>query len=366
MNKRIFVFLAAIAVLGLAGLYALQRGQSLFIGRPATERIVYVSTRDGQTDIWTMNTDGTDKSRVTNDAADDAAPVWSPEGTEILSASNREDDRYEIYVAAWNGKYVDRLTKSVGTKDLPGWSPDGKEIVFLSSGTVHIRPRFDGEDAQVIPTVVQGATQFPRPYVSAKWSPSRRSLAVIEDSDEGQNATVREDFDSADRKPIPLVVAESVDTAWSREGYKIAAAFVGRKEDDGRRTSGIMAADPGSMKGGDVLIMAEDAGPGSPAWSPDGKLIAFELWEVRNSIRDKCVGLYIVGTEDGKPRLLVKGAAMDPTWSPDGKHLAYTLAREDGKRDIWRIGVDGKGAVNLTNGEGDNRQPEWSPLSKKR
>lgn len=366
MNKRIFILLAAIAAIGLGGLYALQRGQSLFVGRPPTERIVFVSTRGGQTDVWTMKTDGSDKARVTNDKADDTSPVWSPGGTEILSASNREDERYEIYVASWNGKYDDRLTNSIGMKDLPGWSPDGKEIVFLSSGTVHVLPRFDGEDTQVIPTVVQGATEFRRPYLNAQWCPTHRSLAVIEDTDKGQDASVHEDFDDPDRKPIPVVVADSVDLAWAREGYRIAAAFVGRRGQDGSTTNGIMAADLSSMKGGDILLMGNDAGPGDPAWSPDGTLIAFELWKVRNHARDKCVGLYVVSADGGKPRLLVKGEAGSPTWSPDGGHLAYTLVGKDGNRDIWSIGVDGKGAVNLTNGEGDNSQPQWSPPSKAR
>lgn len=365
MNRGIFILLAAIAIIGLAGLYVLQHGQALFTGRPPTDLIAFVSTRGGQTDIWTMKADGTDRHRITDDPAEDASPAWSPHGSEILSVSNREDARYEVYVSSWNGKYLKRLTNSAGTKDLPGWSPDGKEIVFLASGTVHIRSRFGGDDMQVIPTVEQGVTQFPRPYVSAKWSPNHRTLAVVEDADRGQVGTVREDFENPDRKPIPLAVAEYVDVAWAREGYRIATAFVGRKEKDRPSESGILVGDISSMKGGDILIMDGDTtGPGNPAWSPDGKLIAFELWQVRKRLREKSIGLYVIDAEGGKPRLLVKGEAMDPTWSSDGKYVAYTLPREDGKRDIWRIGIDGKGAVNLTGGEGDNSQPEWSPPPK--
>lgn len=362
MNKGIFIFLAAIALIGLGGLYVLQHGQALFIGRPPTERIVFVSTRGGQTDIWTMKTDGSDKVRITDDPAEDTSPAWSPEATEILSASNREDDRYEIYVSAWNGKYLKRLTNSAGTKDMPGWSPDGKEIVFMSSGTVHVLSRFNRDETQVIPTVEQGVTEFPRPYLSAKWSPNRRSLALVEDSDAGQSATVREDFETPDRDPIGLTIAGNVNLAWSRKGYDIAAAIIARKGSEGKRTNGLLVADLSNMDARDILSTEGDTtGPGNPAWSPDGTQIAFEMRQVRNGHPDRCVGLYVINAKGGKPRLLVKGAAMDPTWSADGRYLAYTLAREDGKRDIWRVGVDGKGAANLTNGDGDNFQPEWSP-----
>ncbi len=362
MNRGIFTVLGAIIVVGLAGLYLLQHGQALFNSPPPTDRIAFISTRGGQTDLWTMKGDGDDKRQVTSDIGMDISPAWSPDCREIVSASNREENRYEIYVTAWNGKYIKRLTTSSGTKDLPGWSPDGKEIVFLSSGTVHVLSRFKGDDVQIMPTVEQGATQFARPFAAVKWAPDRRSLAAVEDADTTRRALVREDFDNPDREPIPLVTAGSVELAWSKKDYRVAVAFVDREG-----ANGIQVADPANMDFQDIFVTEGDTtGPGDLAWSPDGKHIAFEMWEIRNHVRDKCRGLYVISAKGGKPRLLAKGEAMDPTWSPDGKYVAYTLARKDGKRDIWRVGVDGKGAVNLTGGEGDNYQPEWSPMPKKR
>ena len=379
MNRGIFILLAAVALIGLAGLYLLKHGSSLFMHRPPTDRIAFVSTRDGQTDIWTMKSDGGDKRKFTNDEAEDTAPAWSPKGTEIVSASDREDGRYEIYISAWNGSYLKRLTSGAGTKDLPRWSPDGSEIVFLSSGAAHVRSRFGSDDNQVLPTVEQGATQFARAVLDVKWSANHRTLAAVQDAGAGQDVLVLEDFDNPERKPLRLnnsgelsiepsePLAGTANVAWAAEGYRIAVTFTDRKGADGKRTNGILIADLSSMGVSEVWSASVDMiGPAAPAWSPDGKRIAFEMWKISDRRPDRCIGLYVVSADGGEPKLLAKGEAMAPSWSPDGRYLAYTLAREDGRRDIWRIEADGKGAVSLTNGEGDNFQPVWSPPLKKR
>ncbi len=368
MNRGIFIFLGAIAAIGFAGLYLLQHGSALFASGPPTDRIVFISTRAGHPDIWTMKGDGSDEKQITDDPAEDTAPAWSPSGVEIASVSNREDERFELYVSAWTGRYLKRLTIGAGTKDCPVWSPDGKEIAFLSSGTVHVLSRYGGDDLQIMPTVEQGVTQMTRPYTNLVWSPKGRTLAAVENWDSRQYAVVREEFDNPDRAPLPPVTsAANVRVAWAKHDYRAGVSFIDRIADDGKRTNGILVFDPGDMTFEDALITDSlDSGPGALAWSPDGSRIAFEMWSVADRRPDKCIGLYVIDTEGGKPKLVAQGEAMDPTWSPDGRYLAYTLPREDGKRDIWRVGADGKGAVNLTNGEGDNSQPEWSPAPKKR
>src|SRR5262245_61127864 len=56
---------------------------------PGQEKIAYVSTRDGNTDIYTMNTDGSNVTRLTTDPAGDIYPSWSPDGTKITFESCR-------------------------------------------------------------------------------------------------------------------------------------------------------------------------------------------------------------------------------------------------------------------------------------
>jgi Tol biopolymer transport system component len=100
--------------------------------------IAFRSDRDGRCDVpgtcnhdlYTMNADGSNVVRVTTSAATDLAPAWSPDGTRIAFASDR-DGQSDIYVMNVDGSGVTRLTDVLATK--PAWSPDGTRIAFVSN-----------------------------------------------------------------------------------------------------------------------------------------------------------------------------------------------------------------------------------------
>ena len=69
--------------------------------------------------------------RLTNSAASDVLPVWSPDGSKIAFSSNR-DGKNEIYVMDANGGNLTRLTNNLADDDVPRWSPDGRRIAFDS------------------------------------------------------------------------------------------------------------------------------------------------------------------------------------------------------------------------------------------
>jgi TolB protein len=87
-------------------------------------------------DIYVMNADGSDMTRLTFDPAGDNGPQWSPDGQQILFQSDRDkvpgemsgDD--EIYVMNPDGTEQTRLTHHAGQDAFPRWSPDGRHIVF--------------------------------------------------------------------------------------------------------------------------------------------------------------------------------------------------------------------------------------------
>ena len=97
---------------------------------PATNgKITFESERDGNLEIYAMNPDGSDQTRLTNNTVDDYNPVWSPDGTKILFASER-DGNGEIYAMDADGSNQTRLTTNDAWDYDAIWSPDGTKIAF--------------------------------------------------------------------------------------------------------------------------------------------------------------------------------------------------------------------------------------------
>ena len=99
---------------------------------PIGGRIAFVSARDGNWEIYVMNSDGTSQTRLTDNPAKELHARWSPDGRTIAFTSDR-DGNYEIYVMNSDGTGKIRLTDNPHEDTHPSWSPDGKRIAFASS-----------------------------------------------------------------------------------------------------------------------------------------------------------------------------------------------------------------------------------------
>ena len=97
-------------------------------------RIAFASTRDGNSEIYVVNPDGSALTRLTNHAAADIAPVWSPDKSKIAFATNRHgSSNYEIYVMNADGTGQTRLTNHPAVDVAPAWSPNGTTIAFATN-----------------------------------------------------------------------------------------------------------------------------------------------------------------------------------------------------------------------------------------
>lgn len=99
---------------------------------PDGSKIAFQSDRDGNAEIYAMNPDGTGQVRLTNNPAHDVMPSWSPDSRWIAFHSFR-DGNAEIYKVRVTGESLTRLTNAPEFDWGPAWSPDGQQIVFQSA-----------------------------------------------------------------------------------------------------------------------------------------------------------------------------------------------------------------------------------------
>jgi TolB protein len=97
-----------------------------------------------------------------------------------------------------------------------------------------------------------------------------------------------------------------------------------------------------------------------PAYSPDGRLIAF------GSSREGDFDLYIMSSDGTGVRVLTRGPGLDcrPAWSPDGRRLAFTSNR-DGNYEIYTIDADGSGLRRITRNDERDDYAAWHPDGKR-
>ena len=97
----------------------------------------------------------------------------------------------------------------------------------------------------------------------------------------------------------------------------------------------------------------------SPAWSPDGRELAYVSFETRKPV------VWVQDMASGQRRMVAnfKGSNSAPAWSPDGRELAVTLSREGGSQ-IFLIGRDGNNARRVTQSSAIDTEPVFSPDGK--
>ncbi|MBI5285330.1 MAG: PD40 domain-containing protein [Chloroflexi bacterium] len=147
----------------------------------------------------------------------------------------------------------------------------------------------------------------------------------------------------------PAYFAFDAQPAWSPNGKRIA--FHSRRIFN-KLEIYVMDADGSGVE----RLTDNEFDDASPSWSPDGSRIAFD------SARNGNLDIYVMDADGSHQHRLTFDAARDefPSWSPDGTKIAFQSNRS-GNYEIYVMNADGSDAVNVTNTPADDITPDWSP-----
>jgi len=238
---------------------------------PTGKWLVFASTRHSErADIYVQRSAGTSVIQLTSDDADDATPTFSPDGKTICFASTRAGS-WDLYTMDADGRNVTQLTSGPMQDLHPSFSPDGSRIVYCSTGGRSGQWELWVADLRTQQKRMVGYGLFP------SWSPDK----------------------GIDR------------IAFQRARHRGSRWFTLWTMD---------LVDGESTRVTEVAVSA-NAAIVSPAWSPDGKRIAFST--------------------------IIEPARM-------------SAGRPAGQQDVWTINADGTDRQRLTDGRATNLQPCWA------
>jgi len=136
---------------------------------PFGSSIIFTTNRNGNSEIYRMNTDGTNPVNLTNNPSAEISPFYSPDGSTIVFASFR-DGNYEIYKMNADGSNQVRLTNEPTSDIYPAFSPDGQKIIFISRRAGGSEKVFsmnaDGTNQQLLSEAAGFAPGYNRPTYS--------------------------------------------------------------------------------------------------------------------------------------------------------------------------------------------------------
>jgi TolB protein len=265
---------------------------------------------------------------------------------------SRDNQNTEIFSIDFDGYNSKKITNDNTLNLTPAWSPTGRWLIYTSyagnNPDLVMIDRYNKLQRRVL-LHMSGLNAAP------SWSPVDDRLCLVLSKDENSEIYILEN----NRKLRRLTRHFNIDTSptWSPDGKKIA--FTSDRSGRGAPQIYIMDALLGD-KAGVERISYNSSYNDNPAWSPDGDKIAYTA-RVGRQFQIK---IYNLITKNSTVFTKSIGNKEQPSWSPDGRFLAYRHKKGSTKQTyIQRLGSNK--VRQLTFGVGGGTNPSWSPYLKR-
>ncbi len=281
-----------------------------------TGQVAFTSLRDGNLEIYVMDSDGGNQENLTNHPAYDGQPDWSPDGTKIAFVSGRDGGRSQIYVMDADGKNVIRLTEGRETKGHPDWSPDGRKIAFSVGG--------GGGYIAVMDSDGNNRKKLEDQARNPSWSPDGRKIAFVSSSDGGHDIYLV-GVGGQGRRRVTQDLVDKLSPSFSPDGRRIA--YEAHHKDFHHIY--VVGADGRNRE----RLTHNEEGHSGPAWTPDRRMIAYYvadgIWpgNFRSAIH--------LMTADGKYLRQLSDGGNARDFQPDISPLGLAVSRTSKTAAIW-------------------------------
>ena len=269
----------------------------VFAQAPTTPKIALSATPNGDWDILLMNPDGSEQINLTNDAALDYYPAWSPTGEQILFSSDRDisPGSLDLYLMDPDGSNVRRVFGKSKDRGAPAWSPDGKLIAYCS--------REQGQLVLYIGTIDGKKEERITFGCGPAWSPDGREIAFTSGWPKDMRINILNVETGRSKFFFPPKAQPSwmEKISWSPSGDKLAFSWLHRVPlKDFLETQTIYTV---NRDGGDLKQIVPEAGLRAvkPMWSPDGSVLFYQQLVMDKALGKKRWQIFKVAAMGGEP-----------------------------------------------------------------